>query len=143
MYSRHKPKEKSAIIFILKALVPYTEANMMLAFKPSRFFTELERISEYKRRSLENAFYQAQRQEFIKFKLQKDLKILEITKNGQRLIRPFVAEKFSRGGKLMIVFDIPEEMSASRNRLRRVLKSWNFYQVQKSVWVTEYDHRQS
>lgn len=41
----------------------------------------------------------------------------------------------------MVIFDIPEYSALLRRRLRRLLKVLRFIQVQKSVWITEYDHR--
>lgn len=40
------------------------------------------------------------------------------------------------GGKWYIVsFDVPVEFNSKRNILRQVLKTYNFYQLQKSVWI--------
>ena len=43
--------------------------------------------------------------------------------------------------KLMIIFDIPEDLSAKRQKFRNILKDWQVVQVQKSVWVTNKDFR--
>ena len=143
VYGIHKPRKESAKIFILKSLIPYTEANLMLAFKPSLFFNELEKISRHKRRALEAAMREAKRQKLIELKNKQNQIIIRLTEIGQKTVRPFVAEKLGNSAKLMIIFDIPEDMSLVRARLRRVLRSWNFAQVQKSVWITSYDHKQS
>ncbi len=143
MYNHHKPRQESAIIFILKGLVPYTEANLMLSFKPGLFFIELERISRYKRHTLEVAMHEAQKQKLIERKVEQNQNIIRLTELGQKTLRPFVAERLGDNTKLMIVFDIPEGMAFARARLRRVLSSWNFEIIQKSVWATSYDHRQS
>lgn len=131
------------MIFVLKALIPYTEANIMLAFKPGLFFAELEKISRHKRRTLEAAMYRAEQQKFIERKMQQKENIFRLTKLGQKKVRPFMATELGNNAKLMIIFDIPEDMSTTRNKLRRVLKNWNFHQIQKSVWLTSYDHRES
>lgn len=143
MYNHHKPRQESAIIFILKGLVPYTEANLMLSFKPGLFFAELEKISRYKRHALEVAMYEAQKQKLIKKKVKQNQNVIRLTELGQKILRPFVAQQLSDNAKLMIIFDIPEDMAIARARLRRVLRSWNFEIIQKSVWATSYDHRQS
>ena len=140
MYDSYRVKEKSSLVFILKALIPYTEANLMLAFKPSRFFYELEKISKHKRHTLEVAMRKAEKQKLIELKIKQDQTIVQLTKLGQRTVRPFVAEKLGGDAKLMIIFDIPEEMVLARVKLRRVLRAWRFEQVQKSVWVTSYNH---
>lgn len=41
----------------------------------------------------------------------------------------------------MVIFDIPERHASLRQQLRLLLKEWNFRQVQKSVWTTEYDYK--
>ena len=143
VYGTHKPRKESAKIFILKSLIPYTEANLMLAFKPNLFFNELEKISRHKRRALEAAMREAERQKLIELKNKQNQIVIRLTEIGQKTVRPFVAEKLGNSAKLMIIFDIPEDMSLVRARLRRVLRSWNFAQVQKSVWITSYDHKQS
>lgn len=41
----------------------------------------------------------------------------------------------------MVIFDVPEEELALRQRLRLQLKKWDFIQVQKSVWATDMDYK--
>ncbi len=64
-----------------------------------------------------------------------------ITEKGLRLIHPFCPKEL-KGSKLMIVFDIPEAERWKRNQLRVVLRQLKFVQVQKSVWITDYDVRE-
>lgn len=42
----------------------------------------------------------------------------------------------------MIVFDIAEADRRKRDHLRLLLKELSFRQVQKSVWITKFDHRE-
>jgi hypothetical protein len=127
------------MIFVLKSLIPYSNENFMLAFKPHLFFAELEKISYYKRRSLENALRLAERQKLI----ERQANVVRLTEAGKSVIRPFVAQQLPNGARLMVIFDIPEDKAVIRNRFRRSLQAWHFDQIQKSVWVTVYDHRQS
>ena len=138
MYT-HGVKQKSALIFILKGLIPYTRENMMLAFKPNLFFNELEKISRYKRRTLEIAMREAEKQRLI----ERDTKVIRLTEEGRKTVRPFVAKHLPNNAALMVIFDIPEDMATTRARFRRILLSWNFKQMQKSVWITSYDHKAS
>lgn len=112
----------------------------MLAFNPNKFFNELERTSSYKRRTLEQAARRAIEKGLIE-KAQNQS--LALTKLGQRTALPYAATKIPQNGRLMIIFDVPEDQSGSRKKLRTLLKKWSFVQAQKSVWITEYDHRQS
>jgi DNA-binding MarR family transcriptional regulator len=132
-------RKKSALLFVLKGLIPYSQENVMLAFKPNRFFNDLEAMSNYTKPTLERALREAERQNLIKH----EARLIKLTDEGQRLIRPFVAQHLPNQAQLMIIFDIPETMAVARAQLRRVLRSWHFHQIQKSVWVTPYDHRQS
>ncbi|OVE78551.1 hypothetical protein BVY00_02505, partial [bacterium G20] len=98
-------KPQSALIFVLKGLIPYSRQNMLLAFKPNAFFNELEKISRYKRWTIEKAFYEAQRKELIA----KEANVMRLTRKGRRIIQPFVAKHLSNDAKLMVIFDIPED----------------------------------
>lgn len=128
-------RHKSALALVLKALIPYSRESIMLGFKPNAFFNELEHISKYKRSALEQAARRAQERGLI----ERDKKQrLRLTKLGKLHAQPFIAEKL-KDSKLMVIFDVSGDLE--RNRLRRLLKSWHFQQIQKSVWVCDYDHR--
>lgn len=139
MYNHPKVRQSNALVFVLKGLIPYSRENMLLAFKPNLFFNELEKISRYKRSTLEVALRQAKKQELI----EREANVVRLTNKGKRIVRPFVAERLANKARLMVIFDIPENMATVRAQFRRILRSWHFNQVQKSVWVTSYDHRQS
>ena len=130
------PKPKSPLAFVLLGLVPYTRPNMLLAFRPNQFFNELERISNYKRHTLEQAARRARQQGLIE---EANNQQLRLTALGRRRVLPYVTQKLENNGKLMLIFDIPEDRAIERQRLRRLLRKWQFTQAQKSVWITEYD----
>lgn len=133
------PKPKSALIFVLKGLIPYTRENLMLAFRPNQFFNELERISNLKRQALEQATRRAIEQGLIEEARNRQLKLTEL---GKRRVLPYVAEKLANDARLMIIFDVPEDQSLARQQLRRLLRKWSFQPIQKSVWITAYDFRE-
>lgn len=122
---------------MLKALVPYTNANLLLAFKPNLFFDELERISGYSRATLRTSYYRAKRTKLVSGDT-----VPRLTHQGMLRLQPFIAEYLPSGAKLMVIFDIPEIAKVKRARLRTLLKNLRFVQVQQSVWMTEYDHRE-
>ncbi|OVE79122.1 hypothetical protein BVY00_01275 [bacterium G20] len=130
------PRPKSALTFVLLGLVPYSRPNMLLAFRPNRFFNELEKISNYKRYTLEQAARRACQQGLIEEARNQQLRLTTL---GRRRVLPYVAEKLTNNAKLMLIFDIPEDQAIDRQRLRRLLRKWKFTQTQKSVWITEYD----
>ncbi len=111
----------------------------MLSFSPNRFFNELEKTSSYKRKTLYEAARRAEQQGLV----ERHQQIISLSAAGKRKVRPYVATKLKNDARLMIIFDVPEENSITRQRLRRVLREWEFKQVQKSVWITDYDHRES
>ncbi len=130
-------RERSALVYVLVALIPYSRPNLLLTFKPGLFFRDLEKISRYKQATLRAAYQRAQQQGLIK---QQD-NLVALTIEGRRKVLPFVAERLSGEAQLMVIFDIPEDEAKKRRQLRKVLKDWQFKQVQKSVWLTNKDYR--
>ncbi len=132
-------KYKSTTHYILSGLIPYTEANLKLSFKPNLFFDDLERLSQLKasRKSLQSSYYKAIKHGLIKID---ESGIPRLTAKGIRKTKPFTAKKL-KGAVLMIVFDIPEAQRHKRDRLRLLLRELSFRQIQKSVWICEDDHR--
>jgi DNA-binding transcriptional regulator PaaX len=130
---------ESALAYVLKGLIPYTEANLKLAFKPSAFFADLDQISRLKERTMKNAYYTACRQGLIELD---DGGRPHLTDKGKRKLSVYQPRRLSGGVQLMVVFDIPERERWKRSRLRRLLVELDFKQIQKSVWVTSNDHKE-
>ena len=126
--------------YILSSLIPYTESNIKLAFKPSLFFNDLEKLDRIKssKKALKSAYYRAIRQKLI---LVDEKGIPRLTDKGLREARPYKPEKL-KSSKLMIIFNIPEGERFKRRRLRMLLRELSFHQIQKSVWESRYDHRE-
>lgn len=134
-----EPRQDSALRTVLRALVPYTKENLQLSFSPNKFFNELEKKSGYKRGTLKNAVTEAEKLGLII----REERLITITTRGIEQIKPFVPTKLSSKARLMIIFDIPETRSYDRKRLRILLKEWKFKQVQRSVWISNYDYKKS
>jgi DNA-binding transcriptional regulator PaaX len=130
-------KSRSTKHYILEALIPYTDSNLKLTFKPSRFFTELERANQINTNTLRNSYRRAVEQGFIDHVDSRP----KLTDKGKLEIMPFISKKLP-GSKLMVTFDIPEEERHKRSALRNILYFLSFKQIQKSVWVSSYDHRE-
>jgi DNA-binding transcriptional regulator PaaX len=134
----------SALKYVLESLIPYSDANIKLAFKPNLFFNDLENISRqkhqsaYKRQSLRNAFYAAKKEGFITAEHKGNVRL---TEKGHQHLRPYKPKKLGNSAQLMVVFDIPEEQRSKRRHLRLLLRELKFQMVQQSVWVTRYDCR--
>lgn len=134
-----KKLPESTLQYLLLALVPYSRPNLKLVFKPSLFFQDLDKIEKIKMANAKNAYYRAIRIGLIEID---ESGIPRLTSKGRLKVQPFIAEKLSKNANLMIIFDIPEEESWKRRYLRLLLKELRFRQVQKSVWLSEYDHRE-
>jgi len=131
---RQNEKSLSALKYVLLALVPYSRQNLMLSFKPNRFFYELEKQSRYSQKTLRQAYYRGQTRGFI------EQSSARLTQKGRIEIQPYIATRLNDNVRIMVVFDVPEQKSAARQSLRLLLKSWGFTQVQKSVWSTDMDY---
>jgi CRISPR-associated endonuclease Cas2 len=137
--------KQSATTYILKSLIPYTDANMKLAYKPNLFFNDLEKLDSkaknkplYSRTTLRTTYYRAkQRGYFVVNELGKP----QLTEKGTARLQPFQPKKMDKA-RLLVIFDIPEKYRKSRNRFRSLLVACKFKQVQRSVWISDYDSRE-
>lgn len=118
--------------------MPMSHENVLLAFKPGRFFYELSKISGHRESTLRSAYNRAHRRGLIE---QNAKSYPRLTKKGRIEAAPFVSHKLSHRGKLLVIFDIPENKASLRRELRTLLKRLGFVQVQLSVWVTDMDYR--
>ena len=133
----NKPRKLSSTQYLLCGLVPYTEPNLKLTFMPSKFFAELEQRDKIKQNTARNAFYRALKSGLIE---QDSYGNVCLTEKGKKRISTFKAKKL-KNAQLMIIFDIPEIERWKRQHLRNLLKELEFKQIQKSVWVTSFDHK--
>ena len=131
-----RDKEYSVQEYLLIALIPYSKPNMQLAFKPRTFFNELERISKANRRTMYRAMASAQKNGLD----ERAKGIPLLTKAGEEFGQPLIAKILDKDVSLMVIFDIPEELSYKRRQFRTLLQRLDFEQTQKSVWTSRYDH---
>jgi DNA-binding transcriptional regulator PaaX len=130
---------KTTLEYLLIALIPYSRPNLKLVFTPRHFFTDLEKIRKVKRANARNAYYRSLKKGLIEIGPDN---LPRLTLKGRQKIQPFVAKKLGRNAKLMVIFDIPESEAWKRRHLRLLLKELRFQQMQKSVWMSDYDHRE-
>jgi CRISPR-associated endonuclease Cas2 len=130
-------KKHSAIIFVLKSMIPYSQENIMLGFKPNQFFNELEKSSGHKQATLKNAYWRAQQQGYIDSSGRQP----KLSAKGLEEVKPFLAKHLGKQARLLVIFDVPEDKRAARNQLRAQLSYWEFEQIQKSVWATDMDYK--
>ena len=138
-------KLRPSTAYLLKSLIPYTSANQKLAFKPSSFFKELERLDRlHQPNSPKRAGYYKQQYYRTKnrgyFSINDD-GLPELTELGKTQLTLYEPEKIPNA-LLLVAFDVEEKRRANRDEFRRLLKMLKFKQVQKSVWVSRYESRE-
>jgi DNA-binding transcriptional regulator PaaX len=129
--------KQSVTIEVLKALIPYTEQNMKLAFKPNLFFNDLERITRSNRQTLANTLSRTKRQGLVKNRGG----VPVLTKKGLAKLKELQSPDLLAGW-LLVSFDIPETRRHDRYTLRSYLRLHGFRQLHKSLWANEYDYTQ-
>jgi len=138
-----KALPKTALEYVLEGLIPYTDANLKLSFKPSAFFYDLESISKNKKykakKTIQNAYYKAIKNGLIELG---DNRLPTLTNAGKAKIKPFKPSLLDKNTVLMVIFDIPEDQRPKRDRLRAILKMLDFKLIQKSTWVAKTDCRE-
>lgn len=134
---RFASKYRSTTHYILSSLVPYTEANLKLAFKPTAFFADLEKIDKYQasRNALCSSYYRAIKDDLVKVADG----VPRLTDKGLAQLKRYEPTRLQGAASILVIFDIPEHERYLRQKLRVVLRELHFTQVQKSVWQTEYD----
>ncbi len=98
----------------------------------------------YERQKARRALQRLEKNRLLKIKEKNGTFIIELTKEGKRMVQQIQLEnlqisKSPRWDKKwrIVIFDIPEEaLRAAREILRAKLKEWEFYPLQKSVWVS-------
>lgn len=120
--------------YLLESLIPIKKT----AQQRSELIRAVADANGISVQSLHNSFSRAIRKGLIKIN---DDGSPELTQKGHHVVAPFIAPTL-RNSVLMIIFDIPEADRRKRDHLRTLLKELSFTQVQKSVWVTKYDHRE-
>lgn len=130
-----KQTSKNILKELLIALVPFTENNLLITFKPSRFFYELEKKTNANRNTLAATMSRAKKNGLLKID---DEGVPVLTWRGKTKINLALGDKLKKQ-KLVVIFDIPENQSSKRRELRAYLYSQNFRYMQKSVWATQYN----
>ncbi|MBI2644097.1 MAG: hypothetical protein HYW95_01150 [Candidatus Wildermuthbacteria bacterium] len=129
----------AAGVLTVAFMVPNFSASVLRHFvKGENFYRKKEG-----RKKLASAFYRLKKSRLIILKEQDDGKFtVELSEKGKRKVREiqlqtlFVAKPSRWDGIWrVVIFDIPDKKKIAREALRERMKRWNFYQLQKSVWV--------
>ena len=132
-------KQGTALAYVIKGLVPYTQPNLKLVYKPAVFFRELSILSGKSESSLRNALTRAKHENLIEI----DESGIVLKRKANRLIDRFRQLEATplRSGHLLVLFDIPQTHDRQRRIFVQELRALRFENVQKSVWSNDHDHR--
>lgn len=135
---RLRGKYRSTTHFVLSSLLPYTESNLKLTFRPTAFFKDLENISggSYSASAVSASYYRAVGRGLMSIDEKGNL---ELTSKGVSQLRRYEPKKLKGAASVLVIFDIPEEQRHLRRRLRMLLREFHFVLLQQSVWQSEYD----
>lgn len=149
-YKYYFRKPKSEIIKdILNGLWIGGMVCIACATPPSALSRELmKKIRKYdknKQRRFGDAFYQLKKQGLIKIKWSNHQAYISLTEEGKKKanwmqIDALKIKKPKRWDKKwrIVIFDIPQFRNFYREIFRGKLKQLEFYQIQKSVWISPY-----
>ncbi|MFH1551594.1 MAG: hypothetical protein ABIC36_01785 [bacterium] len=138
---------------IILATIGFAGIIFIMATAPNIFqiFGKSKKGKRYTEKQYKNAFYSLKRRGFVKIVKEKDDQLkIELTNNGKKRIKKFSLEticipkptKWDKKWRI-IIFDIPSRFNKyrfnkAREALRSKLKEFDFFQLQKSVWVYPY-----
>lgn len=132
--SQRRFKQHSTFHVLLRALMPYTKENLMLSFKPSQFFSELEKTTGSSRKSLQTAMSRAVKEGLVV----RDGGVPVLTKSGEARAKLIPSgDPMKDGNYFLVVYDIPNEFDYARRRFALELRALGFKQYQKSFWVSQ------
>lgn len=102
-------------------------------------------IDKKRKREIQKRLYELKKKRFVKIYNKNGEDIIEISEKGKKKFLKYkfdemkiaYPEKWDKIWRI-IIFDIPEKNKKRRDALRFKLKSLNFYQLQKSVFVFPY-----
>ena len=123
--------------YIIESITPYTDANLNLVFRPASFFRELDRRNKATPATIRSTYYRAKAEGLIVYADG----LVSLSAKAQQKAAALSAPPLPTGQSLMVAFDIPEDMSHKRRQLRSLLKELKFTQAQRSVWMSDVDHR--
>ena len=106
----------------------------MLAYKPNKFFDELERKTGASRATLSSTMSRAKHSNYIADKNGS----IALTWRG-KVRAEYQPTKKVFDGMTIVIFDIPEVRRKDRYQLRCYLRMMKFEPIQKSVWASEYE----
>lgn len=136
--ARLHAKYRSTTHYVISSLIPYTESNLKLSFRPNAFFNDLEKLSDHKhsKEAVRMSYYRALKRGLIEVG---DDSRPRLTDVGVKQLKRYEPQKLCGEASVLVIFDIPERERELRRQLRTLLRELKFEQIQQSVWRSEYD----
>lgn len=138
-------KSTPVYIKILINLLAVLETNQKLPFDLNYFFNYSFADYARKQRTYYHSFYNLLRHKYLQRKLLGNVESFEITRKGKyKTLKYYMKEKPKQkwdGKWRMAIFDIPEDKTFLRQKLRENLQLLGFQYLQKSAWICPYDVR--
>jgi DNA-binding transcriptional regulator PaaX len=123
-------------VLIVGALSPLTLSAFAAAFVATH---------KYNKKSFTDAFYYLNRKKYITIEHKNGEKHVNLTSIGKQkanryALRKLIVKKPQKWDTKwrIVIFDISSKKTSVRNALRDTLKRLEFYQLQKSVWISPY-----
>ncbi|MBU0540646.1 hypothetical protein KKF59_03445 [Patescibacteria group bacterium] len=130
---------------ILNAIADGVETFENAVYRPSallRYGLQDLKIldAERERSDMNRALRTLKRQKLVVERRNGERRAFALTELGQeRLMERKLPPKLQSGFQTIVVFDIPERYKEARVKLRKYLRSLQFMQLQKSVWISDLD----
>jgi len=147
MNKTNRVKPWSAVAEMLLDLGGYVEDLLVLSANPRLRYYGLdwrEELAKEEWRKRNATLSRMQRQGLVKKQMNSRQLKVAVTKNGlEELARVKVlrSELLPPGKVCIVVFDIPEQSRTLRNKLRNLLRNSGFISLQRSVWYSPFDVR--
>jgi phenylacetic acid degradation operon negative regulatory protein len=135
-----KEKLSDRIFFIIDQVFSATEIIFSRS-SLSRKLSEADMLFENENKFLNRSLQRMRKQNLLKEKDRKGEVLYSLTKEGIKKLTEFRLKNILKAAQewdgfwRVIIFDIPEEMRLFRNVFRRKMISFNFFPLQKSVFV--------
>lgn len=135
---------KEILILLLEGGVALSGAMLIGGPTGVRLLKKFGKHAFYK---VKSTLKRLERQRYIERRKKREGELLFLTARGKEKAWLYLAKNFEKVEKWdqrwrLLIFDIPERNRRIRDILRIILKSYNFYRLQKSVFVTPYNHDQ-
>jgi phenylacetic acid degradation operon negative regulatory protein len=132
------------IFFVINQIISATEIMFSRASLSQKLY-ETDMLFENENRYLNRYLERMEKQNLIKTRKKKGEIFYCLTKDGIKKLREFRLRNFFNtvqewdGFWRVIVFDIPEDMRFFRDAFRKKMRSFNFFSLQKSVFVYPFE----